>query len=349
MAKVLLITDQHFGVRNDSQIYVEYYRKFYSEIVIPFIQAYKIKHVMCLGDTFDRRKSINFNSLEASKEMWFQPLADMGVQMTMLVGNHDIYYKNTLRVNAPSLLLAEYGNIQIIDSPTEFFLGNLSVLGIPWICDETRSRTYELLEKSVSPICMGHLEFNGFEAHPGHVMDHGIDTEPFKKFDMVLSGHYHSKSKKGNVHYLGNPYELYWNDYQSRRGFHVLDTETLDMTFYRNPFTMFHKEFYNDLQTDYSNYEDFEKFQGKYIKIIVENKDDKLLFDNFIERVYNNGVAEVKIIEDFSIDTDLVEDHEIESEDTLTLLEKCVDEIDNCDKKNIKNILKTLYMEAFEV
>ena len=37
MSKVLLITDQHFGVRNDNIHYVDRYRKFYTETVLPFI------------------------------------------------------------------------------------------------------------------------------------------------------------------------------------------------------------------------------------------------------------------------------------------------------------------------
>ena len=45
---------------------------------------------MCLGDTFDRRKYVNFNSLEAARKMWFDPLAECGIHMSMLVGNHDI-------------------------------------------------------------------------------------------------------------------------------------------------------------------------------------------------------------------------------------------------------------------
>ncbi len=345
MSKVLLITDQHFGVRNDNQIFVDYYNKFYSNVAVPFIQKFKIKNVMCLGDTFDRRKSVNFNSLEAAKNMWFDPLEKMGVKLTMLVGNHDIYYKNTLRINSPSLLLGEYSNISIIDSPTEFSIDNLSILGIPWICDENRSRVYQLLEESNAPICMGHLEFNGFEAHPGHVMEHGIDTKPFSKFNKVISGHYHSKSNKGNVYYLGNPYELYWNDYKSRRGFHILDTETMELQFYRNPFTMFHKEYYNDD----SVIEDYSQFSGKYVKVIVETKSDSVKFDKTIEEIYNAGVAELKIIEDLSSEYELENDYEIETEDTLSLLEKCVDEIDNCDKPSVKTVLKSLYKEAFEI
>lgn len=347
--KVLVITDQHFGVRNDSLVYVEYYRQFYTNVLIPFIKAYKIEHVLCLGDTFDKRKSINLNSLEAAKEMWFTPLEEMGVTMTMLVGNHDVYYKNTLRVNSPSLLLGEYGNIQIMDGPGEFLLGSLPVLGIPWICDENRSRVYELLEQSSSPLCVGHLEFNGFETVPGIVMEHGINTEPFKKFEKVLSGHFHTKSNKGNIHYLGNPYELYWNDYKSKRGFHILDTETLDLKFYRNPFTMFHKEYYNDLENSYSDGLDKSHYENKYIKIIVDTKEDQLKFDSFLKQIYDCNPAEVKVIEDFSVEYEGVDD-EVETEDTLTLLENYVDDFNHkLNKDTIKTLVRSLYLEACEV
>jgi DNA repair exonuclease SbcCD nuclease subunit len=343
--KVLVITDQHFGVRNDSLVYVDYYKKFYNNVVIPFIKKFKVQHVLCLGDTFDRRKSVNFNSLEAAKEMWFQPLADMGVQMTMLVGNHDIYYKNTLRVNAPSLLLGEYANIQVIDNPTEFTLGGTTILGVPWICDDNRSRTYELLEKSMSPLCVGHLEFNGFEAVPGIVMDHGIDQEPFKKFDKVLSGHFHSRSNKGNIYYLGNPYQLYWNDYQAARGFHILDTDTLDLKFYRNPYTMFEKIHYSDSQ----EWLDVSDYSGKYVKVIVEDREDQVKFDRLVKMLYDANVADLKIIEDLSLAfEDSSED--VETEDTMTLLEKYIDDVEvSTNKDSIKKVMRSLYLEACEV
>jgi DNA repair exonuclease SbcCD nuclease subunit len=341
--KVLVITDQHFGVRNDSLVYVDYYRKFYSNVVIPFIKKYNIKHVLCLGDTFDRRKSVNFNSLEAAKDMWFDTLETMGVQMTMLVGNHDIYYKNTLRVNAPSLLLGEYGNIQIMDGPGEFLLGSLPVLGIPWICDDNRSRTYELLEQSTAPLCVGHLEFNGFETVPGIVMEHGIDQQPFKKFDKVLSGHFHTKSSKGNIFYLGNPYELYWNDYQSPRGFHILDTDTLDLKFYRNPYTMFEKYYYKDGD----ELPETDKFSGKYVKLIVEDKQDHVKFDRLVKLLYDANVADLKIIEDLSIEFEGIDD-DVETEDTMTLLEKYIDEVECSNRDSIKGIMKSLYLEACE-
>ena len=312
--KILLITDQHFGVRNDNLHFVEHYRKFYSKIVIPFLKASGIKEIINLGDTFDKRRSINYMSLEAAKEMWFDPVKELGCKMTALIGNHDIYYKNTLRINSPEELLGGY-DIDVIDEPTTRSYDGTDILLLPWICDENYDRTLRSITESTAPVCMGHLELNGFEAHPGHVMDKGIDMNIFKKFTKVFSGHYHTKSNKNNCYYLGNPYQLYWNDYGQKRGFHVFDTETLRTTFYRNPFDTFHKLYYNNgvvLPNE-------EEVKGTFVKLIVEDKGDYTKFDYFVRQLQDIGLADLKIVEDLSVDIE-GGDVVVETEDTITLL-----------------------------
>ena len=342
--KILLITDQHFGVRNDNQSFIDHYRKFYKEVVLPFIDAHKIDTIICLGDTFDKRRSINFMSLEAAKEMWFDPLQERNVQMHMLVGNHDIYYKNTLRVNAPSELLGEYKNITVYTEPTTVTFDGVPILLLPWICDDNRDESLRTVTESNAPICMGHLEFNGFEAHPGHVMQNGMDSKHFAKFGKVFSGHYHMKSSKKNVTYLGNPYQLYWNDYGCKRGFHVLNTETFRTTFYRNPFDIFHKLYYNGGVV----LPDPSELKGAYVKLIVEDKGDYAKFDYAVSQLQDMGLGDLKIIEDLSIETGNSE--VLESEDTMTLLDNYIDEIDlKVNKSNIKTVMRSLYMEAAEI
>ena len=339
--KILLITDQHFGVRNDNQSFINLYKKFYNNIVIPFLKASKIKTVIALGDTFDRRRSINFMSLSEAKEMWFNPLEDMGVKMHMLTGNHDIYYKNTLRINAPRELLGEYGNITVHDTPATVDFDGCPILLLPWICDDNRDRAFDEISNSSADVCMGHLELNGFEAHPGHVMQSGMDSSVFSKFKKVFSGHYHMKSTKGNINYLGNPYQLYWNDYGCKRGFHVFDTETLKTTFYRNPFDMFTKISYNDGMDVPDNLE------GTYVKLIVEEKGDNANFDYNVKLLQDIGLADLKIVEDLSVEMGA---EVMETEDTLTLLDKYIDEIDlKVDSNNVKNIMRSLYIEACEI
>ena len=339
-SKILLITDQHFGVRNDNQYYIDKYRSFYTETVLPFIDKHKIKTIINLGDTFDRRKYVNFYSLDAAKEMWFDPLLKRGVKQYMMVGNHDIYYKNTLRVNSPELLLAEYENITVIAEPTELSVDGCDFLLIPWICDENRERSYDLISSSNASICLGHLELNGFEAVPGHTMEHGDDPSKFDRFDLTCTGHFHMRSTKGNIRYLGNPYQLYWNDYGQERGFHTLNTKTKRLTFHKNPNKMFHKIIYKDDETSDIQYD---TLKGSYVKLIVEKKEDRVLFDKTLKQINDANIADLKIIEDQFLHLEDVDDS-IEAEDTLTILQKCVSEIDNKDE--IFGILKSLYVEA---
>jgi len=340
---ILLITDQHFGVRNDNLVFIDKYRQFYSNVVIPTIDKLGITEVIALGDTFDRRKSINFNSLEAAKEMWFDALAERGVHLTMLVGNHDIYYKNTLRINAPDLLLGEYSNIDVVDVPCQRRVGDTDILLLPWICDDNRSSTMAEIENSDASICMGHLELNGFEALPGHRMEHGDDPSIYSKFDLVCSGHFHMKSRKGHINYLGNPYQLYWNDYGQKRGFHILNTDTKKLTFHRNPYDIFQKIYYTDDCLERVKEMDL---KGSYVKLVVENKDDQLKFDQTIRYLQHCEAADLKIIEDTTYE--LGEDvDDVEVEDTLTILERCVSDMPN--KDSIFGILKSLYVESLEV
>ena len=342
--KTLLITDQHFGVRGDNQHFLNHYKKFYSKVVIPFIKASGIKEIINLGDTFDKRRSINFMSLDEAKEMWFDPLDQLGCRMTMLIGNHDIYYKNTLRVNAPDQVLSDY-DFKIIDKPTTLTYDGLDILMLPWICDDNRDEIFTAVATSKADVCMGHLELNGFEAHPGHVMESGMDSTIFNKFKRVFSGHYHQKSTKGNVSYLGNPYQLYWNDYGTKRGFHVFDTETLKVTFYRNPFDTFHKLYYNNGVSIPTA----DEIQGGFVKLIVEEKGDYQKFDYAVKQLQSIGLGDLKIVEDLSAELEC-SDTTLETEDTMTLLESYIDEIDlKVNKSNIKSVMRSLYVEASEL
>ena len=168
-----------------------------------------------MGDAFDSRKSIDYQSLEWSKRVVFDRLQKYDVHM--IVGNHDTYYKNTNEVNSPGLLLSDYTNISVYDEPTEVNFEELKVLFIPWINAKNYENSIKLIKDTSSICAMGHLELNGFRAHRGHVMEDGMDCKLLDKFEKVFSGHYHTRSDNGKIFYLGNPYEMYWNDVNDTR------------------------------------------------------------------------------------------------------------------------------------
>ena len=346
--KVAIITDQHFGARKSSRIFHEFFKKFYDNIFFPTLKKRGIDTVLDLGDTFDNRRNLDLWAAQWSTDNYFSRLKDMGVTVHSLVGNHTAYFKDTNKVNTLESVLGEYDNIKIYDKATEVMIGGLPILFIPWINSENSDETYALIEKSECPIAMGHLELNGFEAHRGYIMDHGHATSPYKKFDKVFSGHYHQKSTRENITYLGNPYQIYWNDYNQNRGFHIFDTNTKKLEFIENPYQIYQKIYYNEDQIKSGLFK-FHEYNQSFIKIIVERKTDTDKFERFISQLYAAGVHEIKVIEDPSFEQDLNEEIDIEKEDTLTILEKYVDDMEHSNKPALKSILKSLYVEALEL
>lgn len=347
--KIALVTDTHFGARSDSQQFDTYFKKFYDEVFFPELDKRKITQIIHLGDCFDRRKYINFNSLSNCKKYFFEEIQTRGIDMDMIIGNHDTFYKNTNDVNSPSLLLKEYPGIRTYDKAQVVNYDNLQILLVPWICADNYEHTSKLVDSKVATVCFGHLELAGFimykgqDAHLGH---DGLDPAMFKDFKLVCSGHFHHKHGRGNVQYLGNPYQLFWNDFEDDRGFHIFDTKTLELEFIKNPNTIFEKYYYDDEKEDPLSI-DITRFNSKLIKVIVVNKKDFYKFDKFIEAIYKENPIELKIIEDFSEFESEAIDENIDLEDTMTLLSNYVDSIEtDADKERLKGILKTLYVEA---
>jgi DNA repair exonuclease SbcCD nuclease subunit len=344
--KVAIITDQHFGARNDSIAFLDFFQKFYDDTFFPSLDAAGINTVLILGDTFDRRKYVNFYALDRAKKMFFDKLEERGIRVHMLAGNHDTYYKNTNDVNSPDLLLREYNNIDVIDSPETIIIDGTSICMMPWICPENYQASLDEMKNTKAEICMGHFEIAGFAMHRGMESHDGLSKEIFDKFDMVFSGHYHHRSDDGHIYYLGNPYELTWQDFKDTRGFHLFDLERRELEFIPNPNTMFERVEYDDKDCDPIDL-DLIDLTGKYVKLVVVNKTDYYKFDKFIQKLYNKGCYEIKIIEDFSEFEEGQIDEEINLEDTVSVLSNYVDSIEtDVDKEHIKTFMRTLYTEA---
>ena len=315
--KVAIITDQHFGCRKNSKLFHDYFLKFYNDVFFPMLEKEGITTIINMGDTFDSRKGIDFATLTWAKDNYFDRLKDMGITVHTVVGNHDIYYKNTNDINAIDLLLREYDNIPIYQETTSIEVGGLNILLVPWINSENRNESIALINKSRASVCMGHLELNGFRATPGHVMEHG------------------------------SPYEFFWNDVNDEnRGFHLFDTETLEHIPVNNPYRLHKIIYFND-----HNHKLFDarELENKIVKVVVRTKTDQVQFEKFIDKLYSVNVAELKIVENFMLQES--ENFEaFESEDTLSILNRYVEEAKvDLDKSIIQKQLQDVYQEACEL
>ena len=353
--EIAIITDQHWGVRNDNKTLLDHQKSFYENIFFPTLRNRGITQIIDLGDSFDRRKYINFVTLQEAKKSFYNKIAEYGMTMDCIVGNHTTYYKNTNSVNTMVELFGNENHLNVYwDKPVELTYDGLKVMLVPWICDDNQDVCVKAMENTDAQILMGHFEIQGFEMYRGTINHHGMDKNIFSKFDVVLSGHFHHKSSHGNIHYLGTPYQMTWSDYNDPRGFHVLDTETRELEFIPNPRWIFHKLWYDDTKMSINDISElkFEKeLTNSYVKVIVKNKTNPYLFDLWMTKLQEMGCADIKSVEDH-MNLDIIDEDNLidEAEDTLTILSKYVDSLDiRSHKSRVDNIVKSLYQEAMSL
>ena len=343
--RVSVITDTHWSSRKSSRLFQDYFEQFYKNVFFPTLEQYGIDTIIHMGDAFDSRKSIDFVGLDWTRKVVLEPLSKYKVHL--ITGNHDVYFKNSNKVNSPELLLKDYQNIKTYSEPTEVNIGGLNILLLPWINSENQDKSFKMIKNTKAKVVMGHLELQGFRVNKNLVMEeHGLEANLFSNFKKVFSGHYHTRSDNGTVFYLGNPYEIYWNDVNDPRGFTIFDTETLEHFHIDNPYRMFYNIYYED--TPYQTF-DVREYENKIVRVIVRKKSDIKQFERFIDKLYNANIAELKVVENFAIEVS--EDFEaFESEDTISVLNRYIEEAEiNLDKSILQKMLGEIYQEACEI
>jgi DNA repair exonuclease SbcCD nuclease subunit len=351
--KVAIITDTHFGARNDSQMFSNYFRKFYEEIFFPTLEERDIHTVIHMGDVVDRRKFINWKTVYQMREVFFDVCYSRNINLHIIIGNHDVFFRNTNIVNSMEGLRIENNNqFHVYTEPTEIELDGTKLFMQPWICDENREQSLKAIQNTEAQILFGHLEVRGFEMHIGSFSREGVDANMFQKFDMAMSGHFHHKSDNGNIYYLGNPYQITWSDYKDPRGFHIFDTNTRELEFILNPLEMFHKIYYDDdkMTLESIQDEDYSQYKDCYVKVVVVKKNNPFWFDTLIDKLYKEDVGDISIVENFDEDF-LVGDENLidEAEDTMTILSKYVNSLNIDNKKELDTLMQSLYTESLSM
>lgn len=348
--KIALLNDTHCGARSSSNIFIKYQEDFYKDVFWPYLEKHGIDRIIHLGDYYEHRKFVNFKALESNNKVFIDELEARNTQMDIIPGNHDVYYKNTNELCSLQPLMGHSDFVNIHMEPvTLTFDDEMAIDLIPWINSENYSGVMDFIQKSESKVCMGHFEFSGFEMYPGQLAQHGMETSHFDGYDLVLSGHYHTKSQRGNVIYLGAQMEFTWGDVDDPKYFHVFDTETGELTPVLNPITLFQKVVYNDVQFDYSNF-DYSIFDDKFVKVVVDKKTDPYVFDKFIDSIQHRSIHDLKITENFDEFLGENVEEEVEFENTVDLLIKYVDAVDTpMNKDTLKSRLHSLYLEASQM
>lgn len=346
--KIAILNDTHCGARNSSDIFMDYQEKFYTDVFFPYLLENKIDKIIHLGDYYEHRKYVNFKALEHNRRIFLDKLREYNITMDIIPGNHDVFYKNTNELCSLKELMGHYMDcVKIYMDNVVVEYDGLKIALVPWINVENYADTMEFIKTCSADIVGGHFEFSGFEMYKGIPNPHGMETKEFSRFEMVLSGHFHTKSSRDNVHYLGSQMEFTWGDCDDPKYFHVLDTNTREITPVRNPYTLHTKLVYNDEKTDYNTI-DVSHMDNQFVKVVVERKQDFFGFDRLIDRITQRPIHELKIAESFTeYMGSNVEDEEIKLDDTQVLLDSYVDAVETeANKDKLKTLLRGLYVEA---
>ena len=344
--KLAILNDTHCGIRNSSDIFMQYQESFYNDIFFPYLLENNITQILHLGDYYDNRKTVNFKALHHNRKIFLEKLREYGITMDIILGNHDCYFKNTNDLNSLKELLGHYMNeVNIIEEPRIMDYDGCKIGLVPWINPENEKEYLKFIKNCKAEIIGAHLELTGFEMDRGLECRDGMSPTHFDKFEMVLTGHFHAKSTRGNIYYLGSQMEFYWNDCHDKKYFHIFDTDTRELAPILNPLTIHQKIYYDCDKIDVL--QDLSYIDNKFVKLIVVNKGDPLIFERFVDRVQMRSIHQLKIVENFREFLGDSVNGDIKIDDTTELVHKYIDMVDtDLDKNRIKSEISELMLEA---
>ena len=350
--RIAMITDIHMGVRNDQALFRNNQVKFFKETFFPYIDKHNIKTLFILGDTWDRRKYINLETLHIFKNCFFDQLAARDIQVVMIYGNHCVYHRNTNEVNSVDFLEGEYKNIHVVKTHEVINVGGVDFGFISWINNENLADSMEFIKTANCRIMCGHFEIKSFEMVKGAICDHGFDKSLFERYDEVWSGHFHVIGTDGKINYLSNTNQTCWGDYGLKKGFWCYDTDTNEKNHVENPHNVYEKLAFSD-DFDIISF-DYERFQDKIVRVYIKSFDiaNRKKLDLFMDKL-NVYAFNVEIIEssELSVDDDDAAIVDMESSDTMMIVGQYIEQITdgtNLDKSKLLKYFKEIYTSAQE-
>ena len=361
---IAVFTDPHFGNKGHDIIMFEQQMKFFETQFFPYVKEKNIKFVLCCGDFYHDRNKVDWYIQNELKKRFFQWFDDNGVELHALVGNHDTYYKTSLTQNSLSETTKFFKNVHAYTKPSKIKVGKYTIGLNPWIIDVKNPKLTEKVD-----ILLGHFDIVGFPMMKGIHSKEGLNQSQLSAHKLVLSGHYHTRAIRDNIHMIGIPFQLNWNDHNEDKGFLILDNN-FNWEYIRNEVNpKYVKIYYTNgkievLGLDYteipksiSKEESLTIAKKNYCKLFTKAVDDQMALET-----YHSSLLQISL-DDYKIDIislqDVVEsfddtsfDEAFESgESTIQLITSCIDNMtfeSGIDKNLLIELSKTEYKNAHQ-
>ena len=266
--KTLITADFHIGVRGDSELYQSIFIKWVTDFLVPTINSKGIENICILGDFYDNRSAVNIKSDNLGIQSIQYILAETKCKIYIISGNHDCYHRTSRNVTSLKKF-EEYDRVFVINNRMKFRFGTRDVTFVPWVLEEE----VDVVFSDKGDILMGHFPFTGYEMVKGVTETKGYSLEKLKQnYLKVFSGHFHLR----NEPYVGNPFQMSWNDAEDEKGVTILDTETLQTEFVTNTISPIYKKIY--LSQIKNKTVSLDVVTNNFVKIFLDDKyNDKMV------------------------------------------------------------------------
>jgi len=264
--RVGIISDLHLGVHTNSTYWHSIAIKWAYWLRDEFREK-EIKDIVFCGDWHHNRSEISVNTLQVSADI-LEIFKEFNV--IAILGNHDVYYKHRIDVNSLSIFKGRE-NITIVDEPTTVNAFGKTITLCPW-----ETGTGQIPK---SDVIFGHFEIETFKMNQYKVCEEGTKIKDIlAKSGLVISGHFHTrhekKYSKGTILYVGNPFQMDFGDVGNKKGYHILDLDSLEYTFYENTISPLYKKIKLSELIAYKNITSEVKriFKGNIVKLNLDRQ-----------------------------------------------------------------------------
>lgn len=284
--KIALVGDLHFGVKNSDKYFRDSQFAFLKSAVRYCVDS-EINDMFIMGDLFDTRHSLNVLTMNEVVDFFYREIPRC-LKIWIILGNHDLYYKNTVKVNS-LVALKESPSVVIVDKPIKF---DDDTLLVPWVTDYEEFRN-EVEGKFDCKRIFGHFDVIGAKMDNFNVSMNGFDKrELFEHWRYVYSGHYHKHSETevgdNKLIYVGTPYQLNRSEIEEK-GFYILDTEMETTSFVKNDHCIEYRKLrYPEMPEDPETF-----VKGHIIDVDISWEDSKYMnkVNDYIDLLESYGPA----------------------------------------------------------
>lgn len=316
-----IISDIHFGARNNNVQWLEIVKSYFYDFFIPQVKPNKKDGDILImnGDLFDNRQSLNILVLNEVIFL-FEKLSELFPNGIIVnTGNHDIYRKTSNEIS--SLIILKYlPNVHVIKQPTEIEVGNNKVMVMAWQYDSNAEKS--IVEKTKADYIFVHQDIKGLYYDKKRIIDDGVSITQYAKFKRVYAGHIHYAQSKDNITLTGNPYQLTRSDRGNQKGIYIIDFDKNEETFIENTFSPKFVILYLDKIIEWKIGKLEELIKNNFVDIYVPSKYISKYSVNDLINYLSEMARTIEVIP-YEEETKTYDDVDMEYAENLNILDLC--------------------------